>query len=153
MILFRVLRNRLVGLDFQLSIIFVLLILSSEFLAAQATVSAGPLLLYQVRTIYLAPSSDEVVLHLRAGLEKWSAVALTSKPEEADAVLSCTTETTVVPAKVAIRHITAEVTLEDRLSHRPIWKTSKSASFEASRLADEIVQQLKMDWRKSSIDY
>jgi len=41
----------------------------------------------------------------------------------------------------------------DRRSRRPIWKTTKSASFELDRLADNVVEQLKMDWRKSGSGY
>jgi hypothetical protein len=122
-------------------------------MARQATISAGPPLLYEVKTIYIAPSPDELVLLIKSRLEKWSAVGITSKLEEADAILACQTETKIVPAKVVIRETTAIVTLVDRRSQRPIWRTSKSASFEISRLADEVVEQLKIDWRKSGREY
>ena len=58
------------------------LLLSTGLLAAQATFSAGPLLLHQVRAIYVAPSSDELVLLVRARLEKWDAVMITSKVQK-----------------------------------------------------------------------
>jgi hypothetical protein len=133
--------------------ILTLLLFSAGLLAAQATVSAGPPLLYQVKTIYVAPSSDDFVLLIKTRLEKWTAVGITSKLEEADAILTCQTESIIVPAKVAIRRTTAEVTLVDRRSQRPIWRTTKSASFEINRLADDIIEQLKMDWRKSASAY
>jgi len=133
--------------------IFTLLFFSAGLLAAQATLSAGPLLLHQLRTIYVAPSSDTFVPLLKARLEKWSAVAITSKPEEADAILTCQTESTIVPAKVVMRNTTAEVTLVDRRSQRPIWKTAKSAAFDINRLADDIIDQLKKDFRKSASEY
>jgi len=129
------------------------LLLSTGFLAAQASFSAGPLLLHQVRTIYVTPSSDDFALLVKARLEKWTAVEITSKPESADAILTCQTESTIVPAKVVVRRTIAEVTLVDRRSQRPIWKTTKSAAFDRSILADDIMEQLKQDWRKSAGAY
>jgi len=38
--------------------------------------------LHQVRTIHVAPSSDELVLLVRARLEKWDAVMITSKVQK-----------------------------------------------------------------------
>lgn len=129
------------------------LILSTGFLAAQASFSAGPLLLYQVRTIYVAPSSDDFVLLVKARLEKWTAVEIAAKPEEADAILTCQTESIMVPAKVVVRQTIAEVTLVDRRSQKLIWRTTKSATFDTARLADDIMEQLKKDWRKSASVY
>jgi len=129
------------------------LLLSTGFLAAQASFSAGPLLLHQVRTIYVTPSSDDFALLVKARLEKWTAVEITSKPENADAILTCQTESTIVPAKVVVRRTIAEVTLVDRRFQRPIWKTTKSAAFDRSILADDIMEQLKQDWRKSASAY
>ena len=129
------------------------LLLSTGFLAAQASFSAGPLLLHQVRTIYVTPSSDDFALLVKARLEKWTAVEITSKPESADAILTCQTESTIVPAKVVVRRTIAEVTLVDRRFQRPIWKTTKSAAFDRSILADDIMEQLKQDWRKSASAY
>ena len=133
--------------------IFALLLLSAEFLAAQATISAGPPLLHQIRTIYVAPSSDEVLLLVRARLEKWNTVMITSKLEEADAILTCQTESTIVPAKAIVRITTATVTLLDRRTQKPIWRTTKSEAFDTTRLADEVIEQLKKDWRKSASAY
>jgi len=133
--------------------ILIVLFLFAGLLAGQATISAGPPLLYQVKTIYVAPSQEELTLLIKSRLEKWSAVGITSNPEEAEAVLTCQTETKIVPAKVAIRITTTIVTLVDRRSQRPIWKTTKSASFEVNRLADEVVEQMKIDWRKSGHEY
>jgi len=129
------------------------LLTSAGFLAAQATISAGPLLLHQVRTIYVAPSSDDFVLLVKARLEKWAAVGIASKPEEADAILTCQTQSTIVPAKVVVRRTIAEVTLVDRRSQKPIWRTTKSAVFDRTILADDIMEQLKQDWRKSASVY
>ncbi|HXY14234.1 MAG TPA: hypothetical protein VEI26_07025 [Terriglobales bacterium] len=133
--------------------ILAVLFLCAGLLAGQATISAGPPLLYQVKTIYVASSPDGLALLIKSRLEKWSAVGITAELEEADAVLTCQTETAIVPAKVAIRETTATVTLVDRRSQRPIWRTTKSASFEINRLADDIVEQLKIDWRKSGRGY
>ena len=133
--------------------IFALLLLSAEFLAAQATISAGPPLLHQIRTIYVAPSTDEVLLLVRARLEKWNTVMITSKLDEADAILTCHTASTIVPAKAIVRITTAEVTLVDRRSQKPIWRTTKSEAFDTTRLADELIEQLKKDWRKSASEY
>jgi hypothetical protein len=126
------------------------LLTSAGFLAAQASFSAATLLLHQVRMIYVTPSSDDFVLLVKARLEKWAAVGIASKPEEADAILTCQTENTIVPAKMAVRRTIAEVTLVDRRSQKPIWRTRKSASFDRSMLADDIMKQLKQDWRKSA---
>jgi len=129
------------------------LLTSAGFLAAQATLSAGPLLLHQIRTIYVTPSSDDFVLLVRDRLEKWGAFKIASNPEEADAILTCQTESTVVPAKVVVRITIAEVTLVDRRSQKPIWETKKSAAFDKTIVADDIMEQLKQDWRKSASAY
>jgi hypothetical protein len=73
--------------------------------------------------------------------------------EEADAILTCQTESTIVPAKVIVRRTIAEVTLVDRRSQKPIWRTTKSALFDRTMLADDIMAQLKQDWRKSANEY
>jgi len=129
------------------------LVVCTGMMAAQATISAGPLLLSQVRTIYVAPSSDDFALLVKARLEKWTAVEIASKPEDADAILTCQTETTIVPAKVAVRETMAEVTLVNRRSQKPIWKTTKSVAFDRAILADDIMEQLKQDYRKSASAY
>jgi len=129
------------------------LLLSAEFLAAQATISAGPPLLHQIRTIYVAPSSDEVLLLVRARLENWNTVTVTSKLDEADAILTCQAASTIVLAKAIVRITTATVTLVDRRTQKPIWRTSKSEAFDTTRLADDLIEQLKKDWRKSASEY
>jgi len=58
-----------------------------------------------------------------------------------------------VPAKAIVRITTAEVTLVDRRSQKPIWRTTKSEAFDTTRLADELIEQLKKDWRKSASEY
>jgi len=133
--------------------ILIPLFLFAGLLAGQATMSAGPPLLSQLKTIYIAPPYDDLTTLIKSRLEKWRAVGITSNLEEAEAVLTCQTETKIVPAKVALRETTTIVTLIDRRSQRPIWRTTKSASFEMNRLADEVVEQLKIDWRKSSHQY
>lgn len=126
--------------------------ISSEFLTAQATISAAPLLLHEVKTIYIAPSSDNLVQLLRSRLQKWSAVTVTARVEEADAILSCNAESRIVAAKVVVRVIDAQVRLVDRHSQKLIWSTVKSTSWE-ERLADDIVDQLKKDREKSFSNY
>ncbi len=133
--------------------ILTLSFLFAGLLAGQATISAGPPSLSEVKTIYIAPPSDDLMMLIKSRLEKWSTVGITTNLEEADAVLTCQTETAIVPAKVAIRRMTAIVTLIDRRSGRLIWRTTKSASFEMNRLADEVVEQMKIDWRKSGHEY
>jgi len=139
--------------NWKILLIFAWLLLSTGLLAAQATFSAGPPLLHQVRKIYVAQSSDDFVLLVKARLEKWDAVRTTSKPEEADAILTCQTQSTIVPAKAVVRRTIAEVTLVDARSQKPIWRTTKSAIFDANGLADDIIEQLKKDWRKSASEY
>lgn len=126
--------------------------ISSEFLTAQATISAAPLLLHEVKTIYIAPSSDNLVQLIRSRLQKWSAVTVTARVEEADAILSCNAESRIVAAKVVVRVIDAQVRLVDRHSQKLIWSTVKSTSWE-ERLADDIVDQLKKDREKSFSNY
>ena len=133
--------------------ILALLLFSVGFLAAQDTISAGPLLLPEARTIYVAPSSDEFVRLVRARLETWEAVTITSKLEAADAILTCQTESTIVPAKVVVRRTIAEIALVDRHTQKPIWRTTKSVAMDTNRLADEVIEQLKKDWRKSASEY
>ena len=127
------------------------LALCSRALTAQVTVSVAPLRLYEVKTIYIAPSSDDFMRLLKSRLEKWSAVNVTAQVEEADAILTCETESRIVPAKVVVRMIDAQVRLVDRHSQKLIWSTKKSTSLD-SKLADDIVDQLKKD-RERSISY
>jgi len=148
-----VLRQRPLPSGWGVLTILVLLLVCAGSLAPQATISAGPLLLHQVRTIYVAPSSDDFVLLMKARLEKWTVVEIASKPEEADAILTCQTESAVVPAKVAVRRMIAEVTLLDRRSQKIIWKTTKSSFSDRTILADDILEQLKQDWRRSVVAY
>ena len=150
---FRLLNYARLPVNWRILLLFAGLLLSTGFLAAQATLSAGRLLLHQVRTIYVAPSSDDVVLLVKARLEKWGAVGIASSPEEADAILTCQTESTIVPAKVVVRQTIAEVVLVDRRSQKLIWKTAKLAAFDRAILADEIMEQFKQDWRKSASAY
>jgi hypothetical protein len=124
------------------------LVLCCEVLTAQVTVSAGPLSLYEVKTIYIAPSSSDFMRLLKSRLEKWSAVRITTQAEEADAMLTCETETRFVPAKVFVRVIDADVRLVDRHTQKLIWSTKKSTSWD-DRLADDIFEQLKADRERS----
>jgi hypothetical protein len=117
-------------------------------LQAQVTVSAGPLPLHEVKTVYIGPSSDDFMRLLKSRLEKWGAIRVTTLVEEADAILTCETETRVVPAKVVVRVIDADVRLVDRHTQKLIWSTKKSTSWD-NRLADDIVEQLKRDREKS----
>ena len=128
------------------------LALSSGVVAAQATVSAGPLPLYEVKTIYIAPSSDDFMRLLKSRLEKWGAINVSTQLEEADAILTCETENRIVPAKVVVRVIDAQVRLVDRHSQKLIWSTKKSTSWD-NRLADDIVDQLKKDRERSVKNY
>ena len=63
-------------------------------------------------------------------------------------MLICETETRVVISKVVVRVIDAQVRLADRHSQKLIWSTKKSTSWD-TRLADEIMDQLKKDRQKS----
>ena len=126
--------------------------LSSGVPTAQVTVSAGPLPLYEVKTIYIAPSSDDFMRLLKSRLEKWGAVNVTAQVEEADAILTCEMENRIVPAKVVVRMIDAQVRLMDRRSQKLIWSTKKSTSGD-SKLAGDIVDQLKKDRERSIRNY
>ncbi|MGC1647220.1 MAG: hypothetical protein WA741_15495 [Candidatus Sulfotelmatobacter sp.] len=126
--------------------------LSSAVLTAQVTVSAGPIRLNEVKTIYIAPRSDDFMGLLKSRLEKWGAVHVTAQVEEADAILTCETESRIVPAKVVVRIIDAQVRLVDRHSQKLIWSTKKSTSWD-SKLADDIIDQLKKDRERSFSNY
>jgi hypothetical protein len=128
-------------------------VIFAGFVAAQVTLSAGPLLLHQVRSIYVVPSSDDFAFLLKARLEKWNAIGLASKPEEADAILTCQTTSTMVPAKVVVWRTIVEVTLLDRRSQKPIWKTAKATTYRTSGLADDVIEQLKEDWKQSASQF
>jgi hypothetical protein len=128
------------------------LALSSGFLAAQATVSAAPPRLFEVKTIYIAPSSDDLVRLLKSRLEQWGTIKVTPQLEEADAILSCETESRIIPAKVVVKVIDAQVRLVDRHSQRLIWNTKKSTSWD-NTLVDDIIDQLKRDREKSFSSY
>jgi len=127
-------------------------VLSSGFIAAQATVSAGPIPLYEVKTIYIAPSSDDFVRLLKSRLEQWGTVRVTAQVEEADAILSCETQSRIVFAKVVVKVFDGQVRLVDRHSQKLIWSTKKSTSWD-NRLADDIIDQLKRDRERSLSDY
>ena len=87
----RIVRQALPGVSSAVLPMLAMLLLTAGFLAAQATISAGPPSLYQVNVIYVAPSADDFVGLLKSRLEKWNAVRITSQPEEADAILTCQT--------------------------------------------------------------
>ena len=131
----------------------VALLFLSVSLIAQATFSAAPPLLYQVETIYVAPSSEDLAPLLKVRLENWTAVRITSSPDDADAILSCETQNTIVPAKVVLRLTIADISLVDRHSRKLIWRTNKSTTLGTARLADDIIEQMKKDWRKSASRY
>ena len=128
------------------------LALSSAVLTAQVTVSAGPIRLYEVKTIYIAPRSDDFIGLLKSRLEKWGAVNVTAQVEEADAILTCETESRIIPAKIVVKIIDAQVRLVDRHSQKLIWSTKKSTSWD-SKLADDIIDQLKKDRERSFSNY
>ena len=129
------------------------LLLSAGFGAAQVTLSAGPIPLHEIRSIYVVPSADNFALLVKARLEKWNALGITSKPEDADAILTCQTTTIMVPAKVVLWRTIAEANLVDRRSQKLIWKTTKATTYDTAGLADDILEQLKNDWRKSASQY
>lgn len=150
----RVVCHAMPGVNFSiLPMLAMLLLLTAGFLAAQVTISARPLSLFQVEVIYVAPSGDDFVGMLKSHLERWDAIWITSEPEEADAILSCQTERRIVPAKMPMRVTTAEVTLIDRRTQRLIWRTSKSTALDSTALVQLIIEQLKEDHRKAASEY
>jgi len=89
---------------------------------------------------------------LKSRLEQWGTVKVTPQVEEADAILSCETESRIVLAKVVVKVIDAQVRLVDRHSQKLIWSTRKSTTWD-NRLADEIIDQLKKDRERSFNNY
>jgi hypothetical protein len=149
----RVVRHVVWGVSLAVLPILGVVVLAAGFLAAQDTISAGPLTLRQVNVIYVAPSSDDFVGLLKSRLERWGALRITSQPEEADAILTCQTESRIVPAKIVVRLTTAEAALIGRRSQKPVWRTTKSTALDRTSLAEEIIEQLKKDWRKSASEF
>jgi hypothetical protein len=145
-------RNAISGIK-RASLSILVGVFTAGFVAAQATISAGPLPLYEVKVVYVTPSSDDFAGLLTSGIERWDAIRITSQPEEADAILTCQTGSRIVPAKVVVRRTTAEATLVDRRTHITIWRTAKVGALEKSGLAEEVVEQLKKDWRKSASEF
>jgi len=147
----RVLRHGAREFGVAAAIIFFAL-LCPAFLAAQVTIAPGPLPLSKVKTIYVAASSDDFVRLLKSRFDKWGVVHISSQAEEADAILICETESTIIPAKVVVRRMDAQVRLVDRRSQALIWSIKKSATSDGG-LADEIVDQLKRDRERSVSNY
>jgi len=143
-----ILRHVLLDSSLAKRLLIAWLVLFSGPLSAQVTVSAGALRLAEVKTVYIAPASGDFVPLLTSRLEKWGALRITSQVEEADAVLTCETESRIVPAKMAVRQWDAQVRIVDRHSQKLIWSARKSASWE-DNLAGAIVTQLKNDRLKS----
>jgi len=133
--------------------VILILLLFAGFGAAQVALSAGPLPLHQIGSIYVAPTADDFALLVNARLEKWNVARITAEPEDADAILTCQTTTIMLPAKVVLWRTIAEANLVDRRSQRLIWKTAKTATYDTTGLADDIMEQLKKDWRKSALQY
>ena len=133
-------------------VVFDLLLLSSALVSAQVTISAGPPRLYEVKTIYIASPCNDSARVLRSRFEERGTVSTTSRMEDADAILTCEIASTIIPAKVVVRRIDAQVRLVDRRSRKLIWSTKKSSAWE-SRLADEIVDQFKKDRQLSLANY
>ena len=140
------LRHAPVSIAFAILPILVVLTLFLRPVAAQSTVSAGPVPLSAVKTVYVT-GSENVVHLVRDRLEKWGVLRIAARPEEADAVLTCEVESKVILAKTAVRKWEARVSLADR-SQKVIWSTKKSSTWD-SKLADEIIAQLKKDRAQS----
>ena len=137
-------------IDLVRAIILGWLLLLSGSAAAQASVSRGTLPLHEVMTIYVTPTADNFTRALQSRLETWGAVTITSQVEQADAILTCRTETRIVPAKLVLRVTEVEGNLIDRQSGRLIWNVKRSATWEDT-LADQIVDQLKKDRERSAL--
>ncbi len=121
--------------------------------AAQAVVSAAAPPLDQVHTVYIQPSSDGFLVLLRSRLERWGAIAITSDVNDADAILTCETETKTVPAKIVFWRMWAHVRLVDRHSQKLIWSTEKFGSWNSNKLADEVIGQLIDDRSRSAMNH
>ncbi len=144
----RALCNAVAAARLAIPVVLVLVLFFPVSLSAQATISAGPLSLDQVKRIYVAPSTDEFVRLFKSRLEQWKSVSVTSEEGGADAILTCETERKIVPAKTVVRRVTANVRLVDRHTQKVIWTTRKTTTWD-NALAEDIVNQLKRDREKA----
>ncbi len=135
--------------------------------AQQPTPQPPPLTLGQVRSIYVSPMGGEFRNFVMQRLLKWSDIKLAASADDADAILTGAAESkdrvhgNNGDVTEAVR-FSGEVTLLDRKTQFPIWSTEKGKHTSVlgyltegaysggpdsqSKLADQIVNQLRKDW-------
>ncbi len=109
-----------------------------------------PLLLHEVRKIYVRPMSGGLDQALIQKLLKWDAIKVAVKLEEADAVLIGNSDMRVIGSGgMTTSRVVGEVTLVDQNTSRPIWSIKKKSKG-LPKLADHIVKRLRKDWEESA---
>jgi hypothetical protein len=133
---------------------------SLSTLAQQSAPQPTPLTLGLVRSIYVSPMGGEFRNFVMQRLLKWSDIKLAPSAADADAILTGAVEKN---DKVSGNNgevdetvvFSGEVTLLDRRTQLPIWNAEKGKGTLAlfgvgpgsqSKLADQIVNQLRKDW-------
>lgn len=138
----------------------------------QRNVSPKPLAIGQVHSIYVAPMGDGLENFIIQRLLKWPDVRVFSTPAGADAILNGVAESQRTRDNSAVntraRIYSATVSLVDAKTNAVIWAVDKGkgnglvafvtggelgipsgVALSQSRLADQIVGQLRHDWQKA----
>ena len=110
-----------------------------------------PLLLHEVKSLYVEPMPNGFDQSLIQKLLKWDAIKVVYVPEEADAVLKGGVSVRVVGAGgLTLTKTHAEVTLVDRKTGRPIWSAKKGSNKGSLKVAQKLVNKLRKDWEESA---
>jgi hypothetical protein len=110
-----------------------------------------PLLLHEVKSLYVEPMPNGFDQSLIQKLLKWDAIRVVYVPEEADAVLKGGVSVRVVGAGgLTLTKTHAEVTLVDRKTGRPIWSAKKGSNKGSLKVAQKLVNKLRKDWEESA---
>ena len=110
-----------------------------------------PLLLHEVKSLYVESMPNGFDQSLIQKLLKWDAIKVVYVPEEADAVLKGGVSVRVVGAGgLTLTKTHAEVTLVDRKTGRPIWSAKKGSNKGSLKVAQKLVNKLRKDWEESA---
>ena len=110
-----------------------------------------PLLLHEVKSLYVEPMPNGFDQSLIQKLLKWDAIKVVYVPEEADAVLKGGVSVRVVGAGgLTLTKTHAEVTLVDRKTGRPIWSAKKGSNKGSLKVAQKLVNKFRKDWEESA---
>lgn len=110
-----------------------------------------PLLLHEVKSLYVELMPNGFDQSLIQKLLKWDAIKVVYVSEEADAVLKGGVSVRVVGAGgLTLTKTHAEVTLVDRKTGRPIWSAKKGSNKGSLKVAQKLVNKFRKDWEESA---